>query len=103
MMGLSRKVTSDSFNASKWRPDALVYEGVPNKADVDYMSPEDEKLYMDKLWLAMQARARSSHMPARICPHAYASRRARTAHTAWAWRVRTHNWARLRAAPHLAG
>jgi hypothetical protein len=78
MMGLSRKVTSDSFNASKWRPDALVYEGVPNKDDVDYMDYIYEKLYMDKLWLAMQARARSSHMPARICPHAYASRRART-------------------------
>ena len=60
------------------RPSRTRASSPPNKADVDYMSPEDEKLYMDKLWLAMQARARSSHMPARICPHAYASRRART-------------------------
>jgi hypothetical protein len=59
MMAQSRKVLSDTFNATKWSPDPHVYEGVPKKTDVLYMDPEDEKLYVDKLWLALQVLARS--------------------------------------------
>ena len=37
MQGRSRKIESQSFVASQWRPDALVYEGVPKANAVEYM------------------------------------------------------------------
>ena len=73
MMGLSRKVAaSDEFRANKWRPDSQVYHGVPTKGAVDYLGPEEEKLYMDKLWLALQARLHGM-------PNSLARARARAA------------------------
>ena len=42
---------SELFNSTKWLPDIRVYEGVPRKADADYIDEEAEKLYLDKLWL----------------------------------------------------
>ena len=47
---------SDTFVASQWVPDASVYEGVPKAKDVKFLEDEEEKLYMDKLWLNLQAR-----------------------------------------------
>ena len=53
---------SNTFNASKWLPDLRVYQGVAKKDDAEYIGDEEEKLYLDKLWLAAHVRlARISH------------------------------------------
>ena len=72
MMGLSHKVSSNTFNVSKWQPDAIVYSGVPKARDIKYMSDEHERLYLDKLWLALQARS---------CPPGKNTLRVQHAHT----------------------
>ena len=54
---LSRKqAASETFNPSKWLPDLRVYEGVPKQGNADYIDDTEEKLYLDKLWLAAQVR-----------------------------------------------
>ena len=70
MMGMSNKqATSEGFNASKWLPDALVYSDVPKKEDAEYISEEQEKLYLDKLWLAANVLAiECRRMPPRATP-----------------------------------
>ena len=66
MQGRSRKIESQSFVASQWRPDALVYEGVPKANAVEYMDQPTEQLYMDRLWLCLQAREHDNSTP--LCP-----------------------------------
>ena len=97
MMALSRKVVSKDFNASKWHPDARVYEGVPRAADVEHMDDEAEKLYLDKLWLALQAHAFARSSPclqSHTPPHTHTCGRvpvlAVIVHNQWAVPGRTH-------------
>ena len=54
MMTLSHKVTNESFNAYKWHPDPLVYVGVLAACETKYMDDDEERLYIDLLWLALQ-------------------------------------------------
>ena len=55
MMQRSCKVApTDGFNPTKYTPDALVYSDVLGEAG-EYIGDEAEKLYLDKLWLFVQA------------------------------------------------
>ena len=93
MLQLSRKVVSSTFNGSKWEPDALVYEGLPKKGEVEFLGPEDEKLYMDKLWLCAQVLAR---LPTQH-GHGMRAHAARGTHTV-ATSVRTNDARKIYAA-----
>ena len=51
----SRKVAASAeFVASKWQPDALVFDGVPRASEKEYFDKQEEELYLDKLWLSLQ-------------------------------------------------
>ena len=46
---------SETFNASQYLPDGCVYVGVPTLSLQDVLDPEEEKLYVDALWIDAQA------------------------------------------------
>ena len=48
----TKQAASDGFVASKWLPDARVYMSAPLSHSCDYMEDEEEKLYLDLMWLA---------------------------------------------------
>ena len=46
---------SSAFMPRKYVPDGRVYEGLYERGATLFMSPEQEKLYLDRLWLDAQA------------------------------------------------
>ena len=64
---LSTKVApSSDFNARQWQPDARVYNGISTWGRAEFMDDEEEKLYLDRLYLAAQVDAPCARAP---CPH----------------------------------
>ena len=91
----AKQVPSENFNGSKWLPDMRVYEGVPTKAEADYIEEEQEKLYLDKLFLCAIVRSFKALSP---MPLAYMSARLACA-LAHASHARSHDF----PAPLIAG
>ena len=57
---------SSAFMPRKYVPDGRVYEGLYERGATLFMSPEQEKLYLDRLWLDAQAnpeRSLGDYMP----------------------------------------